>query len=720
MNLYIKIRKKIHFPIWRNYFSHGEQIILALLVLLGISTRVINAISTRLWRDEIYIFYTSKEYTFWQLLTQQHWDTAHPPLHSILLHFWQLISFHPFWLRLPSITASLAILYLVPVLAVRIMGRHNKFYPFISLFLFSISHTQISLTTVVRPYPFVILLTIVSLLLLSKIMEEQLHIKRNIVYFSLVNWALIFFDYSALWLFFSYAIFFIFYFFLHLKKIGRVTWLFRALVLSALCCVTVLPYLLSNLKQSLYLERNIQPIKMDENMPSISSDDSFYMLIKRNEKKVFIYDKLLHKLSEFDLSSDPFPHNKMYLGYNVAPLSSLFIKELSYCGIANGSGYLKEYLSGCKFERLITASPHESPGNISKLLFIYSSRNLLSLINLKNVWQTPNYDKGITLTNSNMLIKIRFSSLHILEPNGINIIGQGPINGSEWWKGISRFTIFQSGSQYEIEYYDGQSAKPLHVFGESGILERLSGDIRFFVGIPYIFITYIYLLVALALLLLSQASNLLLSILKKNFMLFMMFLLFCIPLSLSFLISYFYAPIFVGRNLYVVNISYLFGISLFISSLFLSNRTLRKIAIIIGIIMLLFFIRLFVSQFPYLHYVDPPYRMGSVVKAILRSPLPNKFIITGNSKEYSALFRYELLLLGNSIKIPLSSVNFLMSKKDTLKRMTPKLKREEDIFFVEFGSMKNVGGSSFSKISTLLDCKIVNMSDDYIYFAKCE
>ncbi len=246
---------------WTKYFNKKERMVLFFILTVGLILRIVNAAVTQLWRDEVYIFFSSRDNSFINLLLQNHWDTAHPPLYFIFLHFWQKISINPFFLRLPSLVISIFILYLIPVLAKKISSK-QKLFPYLSLIFFSFSNTQISLNMVARPYPFVIVFMLISMIIFLDLLEQK-NIKdklNKIISFSVINFFIFFSDYSGIWLLFSYGIYWFIYFFLfNVSDKEHRNFVFKGLLLSLMACLLWVPYLIINLNKSLGLETQLQP-----------------------------------------------------------------------------------------------------------------------------------------------------------------------------------------------------------------------------------------------------------------------------------------------------------------------------------------------------------------------------------------------------------------------------------------------------------------------------
>ncbi len=249
------ISKKLN--IWNQYFKKKDQSFLFVLVLIGMGIRLITVFKTQIWLDEASIFFSATENNPIALLTQNHWDTCHPPFYFLFLHYWSKLGYGPVFLRIPSLIVSFFILYLVPVVAKKI-DVHSKTFPFISLFLFSFSHPQVSLNIVARPYPFVILLSLISLIIffdLSK-PEKKIHFKKTVL-FALINFLIFFVDYSGVWLLMSYLGYLLIIFFS--KQIKSNTNLLIGIILSAGLCLIMVPSLIHNLPNSLARESYLAP-----------------------------------------------------------------------------------------------------------------------------------------------------------------------------------------------------------------------------------------------------------------------------------------------------------------------------------------------------------------------------------------------------------------------------------------------------------------------------
>lgn len=713
-----KYKKLLSFPLWNVYFSFKEQLILFGLVLLGLATRTINAIYTPLWRDEISIFFVARNNSFWKLLTQQHWDTAHPPLHSIFLHFWQAISIQPFWLRLPSLICSFFILYLLPILAVKITRKYKQF-PFILLFLFSLSHTQISLTMVVRPYPFVILFMVISLILFLTLLEGNQKNNKVLFFFCAANLLAISTDYSTIWLFLTYFVFFCIYY-VKYKNSPQVIYIFKALLFSAICSLSVFPFLFGNLKHSLSLEEDITPIK--SNNKTIKPGSTLHIIIRRKNRNISIYDERFNLINHASLSSDPFPENKIYFGYDITPLSLLNVNIVSACQFSNNEQNSNKVTTSCQFQNIIAPLKGNVFHEIPELLYEFPQGKKLTLLSLRvKTWKTSLYKKPMIIGRDNdVLLRVNLSSWYIFNRPGINMYGRLPKDPIIWWKNINRFTIFPTQGNYRIVYYDGSSSNELDIFGDLSLLNRLSGNLTFFSGFPsFVEPKYIGLVTIVIFLGIVQLTliNLYINQRRESFLLF--HLLFIIPISISLTISYFLVPIFLGRNLHMGNMSFLVGVSLVISTLIAGKNMYHKI--VSGIICILF-LTLFLIGFPKIHYGDPPFDVKSVAHFINEDTNKRMYVIVNNKRSYFSLIEYYLLLMHRKKGIYFIELENLKKMVDERLLLNTKMVKDRavSIYFMQFSSRQKMYGNEFKKISQLLNCKLRQRQLDYIYFAQCE
>jgi len=195
---------------WHRFFHLREQVVLSFIVLAGMIIRLWVATQNNLWRDEVYNYFSSKENSFIDLLLQNHWDTLHSSFYFVFLYFWRQLSIDPNFIRLPSLLLSIVIMVLIPILCKKMFPKITVF-PFITLVLYAFSPAQISLNVVARPYPYIIVLIICSLLLFTHIIHHTNLPRKYIWFFSLVSSLIWFTDYSGVWLLIVYILYLIIY-----------------------------------------------------------------------------------------------------------------------------------------------------------------------------------------------------------------------------------------------------------------------------------------------------------------------------------------------------------------------------------------------------------------------------------------------------------------------------------------------------------------------------
>lgn len=705
-------KKIFSFPLWNAYFSLKEQYVLFGLVLLGLAVRTINAIYTPLWRDEIYIFFIARDNSLWKLITQQHWDTAHPPLHSIFLHFWQIVSIEPFWLRVPSLIASLLILYLIPILAVKLNSRYHIF-PFIFLFLFSLSHTQISLNMVARPYPFVSLLVIISLIIFLTMIENKKRNNKLLYQFVFTNFLAIQTDYSAGWLFVSYLVFFLIYYILNRKNTHQVHYIFKGLLFSALVSLTVLPLLLGNLKNSLKLEAHLAD-KFTITDPYIHTNKNVYILFDKQINSLTYLDNKFIPITARRLKTNPFPENRIWIGFNISPLSFLKINRLSV--------YLFNEINKDGLAQTIYLNKEISPSfdeinkYSQKKYIVFPNKNSVSIINFNLFnWYAPFLDKSFSVNTRYILIRASFNSIYLNDPDGINIYGKKDNPNKPWWYGIRRITVYPYDGGYNSYYLNGESSTEEGLLQHSGFFDKSREDIFFFSGLPSNKYEMYVIIVGLSIIILSLLSLFHQVIKLRSTSLLLIFILFFIPLIGAYRLG-----LFLARGLYISTLPIVVGLSFCFNDIFqFCKKIFLKANIVIISIFILIYVTLFLSSFPYLYYVDPPYDMKKIIQTFERSSKTNKYIILGNDEYYSPLFRYALLFSKKTLNLKIMTLESVEKDVYLLRKMQFTENIKKDIYFVKFGSIDE-SGNDFAEISRKLGCNPKQIEIPYEYVARCE
>lgn len=697
----MKKRRFFPFSLWEVDFSLKEQYILSLLVFIGMVLRIINALYTPFWRDEIYIFFTSHTNTLWQLVIQQHWDTAHPPLHSIFLHVWQIASSNPVWLRLPSIITSFFILCFIPVLAVRITKKYT-FFPFTLLFLFSISHTQISLHMVSRPYPFVLLLSVLSLIYILELYKRKTISFKKTYAFLLVNALGFYIDYSFVWLFFTYLFALIVQFFRDKEKRGVIIVLIQSLIGTAIVLIPVLILLFVNLPKSLQLE--IQSgIKFVANPHTNTiQGEALTISFQKKDKPQLIISNAKKLIDANAQWASPLFDGTQHLGFDIPPLTGVIVNKLNYCS--------------SKTEECTNYHSFLSRLGESKLHSIVAKQigSSLFLFNLHpKEWRSYLFPVSRESNMMNHSIQTSFVVIGY-QPSAQILFASAPGGTLDYLDASKTSAVVKMKSRnfhYEAVFSDLQKNSDTITFLESStFLDTFRTDLLFFSGLPsydrdiYVLLSLVFLSISIYSLVGAFKSNgSLISILPIS--------LFFIPILVSLCISTLISPIFVSRNLYITSIGYLMGIALLIAQLLMKRGMVRML----GIGSLLVFAYILFIKYPFLHYVDPPYGLDKMTKIILNNPKEKKIVIIDNISHYEPVFHYQLLL-ANQGRDTVAVVT-LESFKRMLRtlRIDEKAKKNYAYYFIRLNQKTN----NFSGIAETLGCKIDELKMTYAFFANC-
>lgn len=697
----MKKKKRFSFPLWNAYFSIKEQLILSLLVLFGVVLRIGNAIYTPFWRDEIYIFYVARTNTLWQLITQQHWDTAHPPLYSLFLHVWQMFSVHPLWQRVPSIITSFFILFFIPILAVRITTKY-RLLPFVFLFLFAISHAQISLNMVARPYPFVILLSILSLTYILELHNKKTLSFKNTYTFLLVNALGFYIDYSFVWLFFTYLFTLAIQFFKAPRKRNVIIILTQSLIVTGVVLIPAFILLFVNLPQSLKLEAQ-SGIKFKSaqhtNIPQ--GEILTVSLSKKGTPQLTVQSSRTYANKHVPMAVPMFTGTQ-HLGFDIPPLSGIVVNKLAYCASKTTEcTTYRDYLSqlkGSGLKAIITQEVGSSlllfnmhPQEWRSFLFPISNENSVAVQSIQTSFAVIGYHPSAQI----LLVSAKENSINYLDPT----------------KTYAKFMIESRNFHYEARFRDFQNNLQAQFLKSTTFLDTFKIDLLLFSGLPS-HTNDIYALISLPLLFFSIVM--LCSLIKdrSTFSPTLFVLLFLTPLLVSFCISVFLAPIFVARNLYATSLAYILGISLLAVWLLMKTGLKR----VFGVMFLLFFIYVLFSKYPFLHYVDPPYGVDKMIHTIVNSDKQKKkIVIIDNASHYKPLLHHQLLMVKKP-RVPIAIIT-LDSFRQILNhlRIDDTRKKQYEYYFIRFNQSIN----NFGDIQSILGCKIDQTKVPYAFFAHC-
>lgn len=689
------------FPFWDVFFSRREQFFLFLLVLGGLVLRIINAIDTPFWRDEIYIFYVARTNTLWQLVTQQHWDTAHPPLYSVFLHFWQMISIHPFWLRIPSIITSFFLLYLIPILAVKI-AKNNKRLPFVLLFLFAISNTQISLNMVARPYPFVSLISVIALIhLLDLYSLSPLSLKKTLP-FILVNALGFYVDYSFVWLFFTYMFVLTVQFFRDAQKRTTIIILVQSLFITGIILIPAFIMLFSRLPQSFKLESQTR-IKFEASPTTNTLQGSPLSLsLFRDKKSYLTVDTPSHTLMKKDGEwLDPLLEGTPHLGFDIPPLSGILVNQLSYCASTSPHpcDTYKDFL------------PQLDKSKIKSIVAFRIGPSVF-LFNLHpKEWRSYLFPVSTDKSPARHTIQ---TSFFVVGRNAQIVFASSHEGIVEFMDKKRLAAVIKMESRnlfYEALLSDPKKNLEVRFFESSSFIDKFGSDLLFFAGLPsytndiFAWISCVFLAMSIGTVVYGLKE-------QRSIVPILIFALLAVPIVASFILSATVAPIFVARNLYLSSLGYLLGISLLITHLLIRKSHLKGVALsLLAVFALFLFMR-----YPFLHYVDPPYGVDRMVHTILDGDTQKKkIVVIDNPSHYEPLLYHELLMT------KYRGIPIAVTTKDSFKKILNTLtiddmqKKHYEYYFIRFNQDIN----NFGEIASLLDCKIDKIKMTYAFFAHC-
>ncbi len=169
------IKFSFTFPLKENYLIH-------LIVFLNLAITVPLASILNIWTDEAYSLDTtggSLQYAISQAINFE----LQPPLYFALLNIWRSINDSIFWARLFSIIAVAVTIYLVALLAKRLIKTIN---PVCILALFAFNPFTIKVALEIRVYAFIILLSALLLWFFFKgYFDSKPSAKAKLLYLSL-------------------------------------------------------------------------------------------------------------------------------------------------------------------------------------------------------------------------------------------------------------------------------------------------------------------------------------------------------------------------------------------------------------------------------------------------------------------------------------------------------------------------------------------------------
>ncbi len=700
--------KRFSFPLWNLHFNFKEQLILFYLVLLGLIVRIVNAIYTPLWRDEIYIFFIARDNSLWKLITQQHWDTAHPPLYSVFLHFWQMISIHPFWLRLPSLIASFFILYLIPILAIKITHKY-KFFPFIFLFIFSLSHTQISLNMVARPYPFISLLTILSLINIINLYTKKNIQRTNLIHFIAINTINFSLDYSSIWLFITYALSLLIQFFYKQNYRKRILLIFKLLIIVNLILIPVYIHIYKNISQSFHLETEtaIKFSALPKNNIFNGKLINFFVSQQKQDYSIKVKDgkKEILNLQNVHLSTKD--KDRVLVGFNIPPFTGMILNKFEYCE--------GDVLNNCEKKKDILKKLRSS--NTKSIVALYFGPRLIIYNFHPTGWKSFLFFPSSKKIARTFGLNCSFVSIG-QNPSSQLLMSTGSDNNITYLD-VNKLSSVISINNRNLNYEINLEAPPSHsqqkILESTSHLDRFGDDLLFLSSFPSYtnasFIWYSIFLIFISLIVLV------IYFLKNNdFPILIILIMFFVPAIFSYIFSVIISPIFVMRNLYMSTYSFVVGVALLVSAGLLANKFSKIfILLFLGIYLVLFLIK-----FPFLHYTDPYYDINGIMKYIERNNSNKKNIILLSNLTYYVppIKYYSLISPKKENKLIISTVELfkqVMAHKDFIYS-----KNKYVYYFLKFGYSERVNSNEFEVVRQYLNCNEKEVLFNYIYFAKCK
>jgi 4-amino-4-deoxy-L-arabinose transferase-like glycosyltransferase len=159
----------------------SSPILLTLLIILGLIVRLYDLDGESIWTDEGHTIYGAALNP--EELIKENSRDNHPPLYSLILHYWMDIVPHtPFYLRLLSVIFGVLSIFLIYE-----VGREliDKNVGLISAFLLSLSVFHIYFSQEVRSYAFVVVLILLSFLIFIKLIKNPT--SYRIILFIIIN-----------------------------------------------------------------------------------------------------------------------------------------------------------------------------------------------------------------------------------------------------------------------------------------------------------------------------------------------------------------------------------------------------------------------------------------------------------------------------------------------------------------------------------------------------
>lgn len=390
-----------------------------------------------------------------------------------------------------------------------------------------------------------------------------------------------------------------------------------------------------------------------------------------------------------------------YLGFDIPPLSGIVVNKLAYCSS-------KTPHTCTSYHNFLSQL---GKSKIKSILVKQIGSSLLLFNAHPKEWRS--YLFPVTSESSLVNHSIQ-TSFFVVGRNAQIIFASGQGKNIEFMdkSRISAAIKIESRNfLYEALLSNPQANLEVRFLNGVSFMDKFGGDLLFFSGLPS-YTDDVYAWLSLVLLIFSLRAILRQLKDAPSLSSILPFSLVFIPIIVSIYLSVVVAPIFVARNLYISSLAYLLGISLFITHL-LTKGLLKKS---LAVLLLLMFICILLIKYPFLHYVDPPYGVDTMVHKVLSGDKQKKkIIILDNSSHYEPLLYHQLLMANH--KEATIAVITLSSFKEILKTLTIDVeqKKNYEYYFIRFNQDIN----NFKEIAKFLDCKIDKIKTPYAFFAHC-
>ena len=173
------------------------------LLIVGLLTRMFLVIKLPIWHDEFYSVWAGN-HSFLDIVSSKT-DIVHPPGFYLILHFWEMISMHMYWLRIFSLVCFVLNMILIGKFARQIGTKKESL---LLIFLYIFSGYFIIFDWQIRMYTLIDTLILLSLLFLTDLIKKEARDDiPALITFTSINFVGLYIDYAFVWYFVPMAIF---------------------------------------------------------------------------------------------------------------------------------------------------------------------------------------------------------------------------------------------------------------------------------------------------------------------------------------------------------------------------------------------------------------------------------------------------------------------------------------------------------------------------------